>query len=220
MPGPRDRRPADWLDRQLRSRGVRDSRVLAAMAGVDRRRFVPPPEREYATDDAALPIGCAQTISQPYMVGAMTQELALAGAERVLEIGTGSGYQAAILAALAAEVFTVERHATLSLRARGVLDGLGVTNVRYRVGDGTLGWPEAAPFDRILVTAAAPAVPPPLFHQLAEGGLLVAPVGGEGGQELHVIRKVEGRPVVRTMIPCRFVKLIGAQGWAEGEPAG
>ena len=216
MPGPHDRRPADWLDRQLRSRGVTAPRVLAAMARVDRRRFVPPPEREQAVADAALPIGCAQTISQPYMVGAMTQELALAGPERVLEIGTGSGYQAAILAVLAAEVYTIERHPTLSLRARGVLDGMGLTNLRYKVGDGTLGWPEAAPFDRILVTAAAPAVPPPLFKQLAEGGLLIAPVGGEEGQELHVIRKESGRPVVRTMIPCRFVKLIGEEGWAEG----
>ena len=215
MPGPRDRRPADWLDRQLRSRGVRDPRVLAAMARVDRRQFVPPPERKHAVADAALPIGCAQTISQPFMVGAMTQELALAGPERVLEIGTGSGYQTAILAGLAAEVYTVERHATLSLRARGVLDGLGLTNVRFLVGDGTLGWPEAAPFDRILVTAAAPAVPPPLFGQLAGGGLMVIPVGDEAGQELHVICKVDGRPVVRTMIPCRFVKLIGAEGWAE-----
>ena len=218
MPGPRRPRPDDWLDRQLRARGIDDPRVLAAMAAIDRRRFLPPGERSHAVADSALPIGCDQTISQPYMVGAMTQELTLTGTERVLEIGTGSGYQTAILAVLAAEVFTVERHPLLSLRARGVLDGLGCTAISYLVGDGTLGWPEEAPFDRILVTAAAPAVPPPLFEQLAEGGLLVIPVGDEQGQELHVIRKVDGRPEVRTMIPCRFVKLIGAEGWYEDPP--
>jgi len=211
MPGPRDR----WLDEQVRKRGIDDPRILDAMARVDRRRFLPPDDRGEAQDDRALPIGCDQTISQPFMVAAMTNELSLSGAERVLEIGTGSGYQAAVLSVLAAEVFTVERHATLSLRARGILDGLGRTNVRYLVGDGTLGWPEHAPFDRVLVTAAAPSVPPSLFAQLSEGGILVAPVGDLEGQELHVVGKRDGRPVVRTLIPCRFVKLIGEEGWGE-----
>ena len=212
MPG---RPEGDWLDRQVRDRGVTDPGVLTAMALVDRRRFVPPADRTRAVADSALPIGCSQTISQPYMVGAMTQELSLTGAERVLEIGTGSGYQTAILATLTAAVFTIERHATLSLRARGVLDGLGLANVRYRIGDGSLGWPEEAPFDRILVTASAPAMPPALFAQLAEGGRLIVPVGGEDGQVLHVVTKVAGAAQTRTLIPCRFVKLVGDQGWAD-----
>lgn len=210
MPG-----PPDWLDEQVRARGIDDPRILGVMARIDRRRFLPPDDQDLALDDRALPIGCDQTISQPFMVAAMTRELALSGPEKVLEIGTGSGYQTAVLAGLAAEIFTVERHALLSLRARGILDGLGLANIRYSVGDGTLGWPEAAPFDRILVTAAAPAVPRPLFEQLAEGGVLVAPVGDLEGQELHVVRKEGGRPVVRTLIPCRFVRLIGEQGWRE-----
>ncbi len=208
-------RPDRWLDEQVRKRGIEDPRILAAMARIDRRRFLSPGDRADAQDDRALPIGCNQTISQPFMVAAMTKELALTGVERVLEIGTGSGYQAALLSELAAQVFTVERHGTLSLRARGILDGLGRTNLRYLVGDGTLGWPGEAPFDRVLVTAAAPCVPPPLFAQLAEGGILVAPVGDLDGQELHVVRKREGKAVVRTLLPCRFVKLIGEEGWGE-----
>src|SRR5262249_8811252 len=140
---------------------------------------------------------------------------ALRGNERVLEIGTGSGYQTAVLSQLAAEVFTVERLATLSLRARSILDGLRRTNVRYRIGDGTLGWPEEAPFDRILITAAAPDFPATLFDQLAEGGLLLAPVGEITGQELTLIRKQNGAPVAKRLMPCRFVKLIGKEGWIE-----
>jgi protein-L-isoaspartate(D-aspartate) O-methyltransferase len=163
-------------------------------------------------------IGCDQTISQPFMVAVMTVELALTGTELVLEVGTGSGYQTAILARLACEVYTVERHATLSLRARSILDGLGFENIHYRVGDGTLGWPEAAPFDRALITAAAPHVPRPIFDQLAEGGLLVLPLGDEESQRLTVVRKVKGRQVVREGLVCRFVPLIGREGW--GEPAG
>ena len=147
----------------------------------------------------------------------MTVELALTGIEKVLEIGTGSGYQTAILADLADEVFTIERNRQLSLRARGVLDGLGASSVRYRIGDGSLGLPEEAPFDRILVTAAAPALPPPLFAQLAEGGILVAPLGPRNEQTITVVRKEKGKPVVRKTLPCRFVKLIGAEGWSEEE---
>jgi protein-L-isoaspartate(D-aspartate) O-methyltransferase len=156
-------------------------------------------------------------MSQPFMVAVMTVELALTGSERVLEVGTGSGYQTAILSALASQIFTIERHATLSLRARSILDGLGRTNIRYRVGDGTLGWPEEAPFDRVLVTAAAPIFPGALFAQLSEGGILIAPLGEESTQTLTSIRKQAGRPVSRTLMACRFVKLIGAEGWS-GEP--
>jgi protein-L-isoaspartate(D-aspartate) O-methyltransferase len=161
-----------------------------------------------------VPIGLDQTISQPFIVAVMTLELALTGTERVLEIGTGSGYQTAVLSELAAEVFTIERHPTLSLRARGILDGLGRTNIRYRIGDGSLGWPDQAPFDRILIAAAAPDLPATLFDQLAEGGLLVVPLGDEEAQDLTVVRKHDGRPVRRAIMPCRFVKLIGAEGWA------
>ena len=163
-----------------------------------------------------MPIGLEQTISQPYVVAVMTQELALRGPERVLEIGTGSGYQTAVLSFLAAEVFTIERLTTLSLRARSILDGLCRTNIHYRIGDGTLGWPEEAPFDRILVTAGAPGFPATLFEQLAEKGILIAPLGEEDAQELILIRKVHGFPIQRALMPCRFVKLIGAEGWSEG----
>ena len=218
MPRPPEPSPGAAIVRQLQKKGIRDARVLDAIARVPRPRFVPPNFRDQALADRAVTIGCDQTISQPFMVAVMTVELALTGAERVLEIGTGSGYQTAILARLAREVFTVERHATLSLRARGVLDGLGIENIRYRIGDGTLGWPEAAPFDRALITAAAPRVPGPVFDQLAEGGLLVLPLGDEESQRITVVRKREGRPVVHEGMACRFVPLIGREGW--DEPAG
>ena len=149
------------------------------------------------------------------MVAAMTLELSLSGREKVLEIGTGSGYQSAVLAYLAAEVFTIERFAELSLRARGILDGLGLTNLHYKIGDGTLGWPEQAPFDRVLVTAAAPAMPRTLFEQLAEGGLLVVPIGNDDLQQLTIIRKTKGKPASRRVMSCRFVKLIGKEGWRD-----
>lgn len=216
MPGPRDDLPGSAIARQVRDRGVTDERVLDAMARFPRERFLPPATRAEAGADRAVPIGLDQTISQPYIVGVMTFELALTGVERVLEIGTGSGYQTAILSVLAQEIFTIERHATLSLRARGVLDGLGVTNVHYRIGDGSLGWPEAAPFDRVLVTAAAPAMPPDLFKQLAEGGVMVAPIGNSESQQLTVVRKCKGRAESRQVLPCRFVKLVGEGGWTRG----
>jgi protein-L-isoaspartate(D-aspartate) O-methyltransferase len=203
------------LLRQLRQRGLRDARVLDALARTPRERFVAPETRELATADRALPIDCGQTISQPYMVAVMTTELALTGTERVLEVGTGSGYQTAILARLASEVYTIERHTLLSLRARSILDGLGLMNVSYRVGDGTVGWPDAAPFDRILVTAGSPTIPGPLFDQLAEGGLMVLPLGPESEQTLTIVRKRSGQPVSRSLFACRFVKLIGREGWPE-----
>ncbi|MEO6810530.1 MAG: protein-L-isoaspartate(D-aspartate) O-methyltransferase [Isosphaeraceae bacterium] len=217
MPCPPEPPPGAALARQMQAKGINDPKVLRAIARFDRERFIPPHNRHQAGDDRALPIGLDQTISQPYMVAIMTRELALSGTERVLEIGTGSGYQTAILSSLAALVYTVERHPTLSLRARGVLDGLGIENVRYRTGDGSLGWPENAPFDRILVTAGAPGLPPALFEQLAEAGRLVAPLGDEDGQQLTVVTKQEGRPVSRQVLACRFVPLIGEGGWAESE---
>lgn len=215
MPRPPDSSSTDSIARQMRDKGIRDPRVLAALEHVPRVRFLPPGEREYALDDRALPIECDQTISQPYIVAVMTEELELAGAERVLEVGTGSGYQTAILSELAAEVFTIERHALLSLRARSLLDGLGRTNIHFRIGDGSLGWPAQDPFDRIIVTAAAPVLPPPLFAQLGEGGVLIVPLGDEEQQQLTVVRKQEGRPAAREVLPCRFVRLVGRAGWRE-----
>jgi protein-L-isoaspartate(D-aspartate) O-methyltransferase len=208
--------PGAAIARQVKAQGINDARVLDALARLSRARFLPPGERALATADRALPIGFDQTISQPLMVAVMTVELSLSGVERVLEVGTGSGYQTAVLGALAAEVFTIERLATLSLRARSVLDGLGRTNIHYRIGDGSLGWPDAAPFDRILVTAGAPGFPAALFGQLREGGILVAPLGASTEQELVEYRKRGGEPIRRTIMHCRFVKLIGEEGWSEG----
>jgi protein-L-isoaspartate(D-aspartate) O-methyltransferase len=207
--------PGAAIARRVKAQGVDSPRVLDALARLSRARFLPPEARPHAAEDRALPIGLDQTISQPLMVAEMTADLDLAGSERVLEIGTGSGYQTAVLSLLAAEVYSVERLATLSLRARGVLDGLGLTNIHFRIGDGSLGWPDEAPFDRILVTAGAPAFPATLFAQLREGGILVAPLGDAGDQDLVQVRKQNGKPVLRTIMPCRFVKLIGAEGWAD-----
>lgn len=203
------------LVEQVRRQGVNDPRILNVLGRVPRERFVPPDERPHSTEDRALPIGLKQTISQPFIVALMTLELALTGVERVLEIGTGSGYQTAILAELSGLIFTVERHPLLSLRARGILDGLGYTNIHYLVGDGSLGWSDEAPFDRILLTAAAPAVPPTLFSQLVEGGLLVAPIGSADDQKIVVVRKQDGVPVSHDVLACRFVPLIGEEGWPE-----
>lgn len=211
-----DEFPGAAIARQVRDRGVNNPRVLDALARLSRAFFIPPERRHEAEEDRAVPIGCDQTISQPYMVAVMTAELALTGTERVLEIGTGSGYQTALLAALAGEVFTIERHSLLSLRARGRLDGLGLTNVRYQVGDGSLGWESESPFDRILVTAAVPRFPDALFSQLIEGGLLVAPLGDEELQTLTVVHKQNGEPAARALMTCRFVPLIGEQGWSAG----
>lgn len=203
------------VSRQLRQRGIHDARVLEVMDRVPREWFVPPEARAQAYDDRALPIGSAQTISQPYMVSLMTQELRLSGSEKVLEIGTGSGYQAAVLAELCSEVYTVERLRDLSLRARAVLDTRGYENVRFHIGDGTLGWAEHAPYDRIVVTAMAPALPDPLFQQLCEGGILVIPIGTPDRQTLQAIEKVSGKPRVRDLCGCLFVHLFGAQGWPD-----
>lgn len=213
MHGRREDPPGVAIARMVRDRGITDATVLKAIARFPRERFVPPEMRDEAGLDKAVAIGCEQTISQPYIVGFMTSALELAPEHRVLEVGTGSGYQTAILSAMAKEVVTIERHATLSLRARGVLDGLDVENVKYRIGDGSLGFPLLGPYERILVTAAAKAMSPPLFDQLVEGGLMVAPIGGDEGQQITVIRKVQGRAEARELLACRFVKLFGLAGW-------
>ena len=215
MPRPPDEPTGATLAAKLRAQGFDDPRVLAAIAALPRERFVPPEQRSKVRQDRAIAIGFEQTISQPFMVATMTRELRLTGTERVLEIGTGSGYQTAVLSRLAAEVFTIERIPTLSLRARAVLDGLGIENVRFKIGDGTLGWRDQAPFDRIIVTAASPRIPHRLYEQLAEGGRLVTPIGTVREQTLDVITKINGRLNIRPILTCRFVKLIGVEGWKE-----
>ena len=203
------------VEEQLRGRDVTDERVLAAMRTVPRELFVPPEHREHAYEDAALPIGHGQTISQPYMVARICQELGLRGHEGVLDVGTGSGYQAAVLAELAAEVHTIERIPELAEHARANLVAAGYERVAVHVGDGTLGLPEHAPYDAIAVAAAAPQPPPSLYEQLVPGGRLVVPVGRRWGQELLVVvRSPEGPAVVRS-VPCRFVPLVGEEGYRD-----
>lgn len=201
------------VSEQIVSRGIRDERLLGAMREIPRHRFVPDSLRHRAYEDCPLPIGEGQTISQPYIVAEMTEALSLEGTEKVLEIGTGSGYQTAILCRLAREVVTTERVEPLFRSARRVLEELGIRNVRFRFGDGTLGSPEDAPFDAILVTAAAPEVPPPLFSQLAVGGVLVIPVGGRWEQDLVRLRKEERGSHREYLGGCRFVPLLGEYGF-------
>jgi len=203
------------VEEQLVRRGITDARVLDAMRKIPRHVFIEEALRDRAYGDHPLPIGEGQTISQPYMVAAMTQLLELEGTEKVLEIGTGSGYQTAILATLARRVCSVERLPALATRARRVLEELGSTNVIVKTGDGSFGWPDEAPFDRVLVTAGAPQVPAPLFQQLAEGGRLVVPVGEPQGQTLFLVEKVDGRMRTSTDCGCVFVKLVGKYGWEE-----
>jgi protein-L-isoaspartate(D-aspartate) O-methyltransferase len=203
------------VEEQLAYRGIRDPRVLAVMGRVPRHEFMPEALRTQAYGDHAMPIGEGQTISQPYMVALMTELLALTGNERVLEIGTGSGYQAAVLAELCQKVFTVERVKTLADKARATLDRLGYTNVAMKVFDGTYGWKEMAPFDAIIVTAAAPKVPDALLEQLKEGGRLVIPVGERYSQVLLRVAKSASGVTTTTSVPCMFVPLIGNHGWKE-----
>jgi protein-L-isoaspartate(D-aspartate) O-methyltransferase len=205
----------DMIRRQLRDRGILDPRVLDAMQKVARERFVPTESSKDAYSDQALRIGCGQTISQPYIVALMTEALELSSDETVLEIGTGSGYQTAVLAELAAEVLSLERMEPLAEQARQTLASMGYRNVAIRSGDGTLGWPERAPFSRIIATATAEQCPPALFDQLAEDGILVIPLGNYESQILYAIRKQHGRANFTALCGCRFVPLIGEQGWAE-----
>jgi protein-L-isoaspartate(D-aspartate) O-methyltransferase len=204
------------VERQLRRRGIRDERVLAAMARVPRHLFVPENLRHLAYEDGALPIGHGQTISQPYIVATICSLLRLRGDERVLDVGTGSGYQAAVLAELATEVVTIERVPELAERAREALASAGYGRVEVRVGDGSLGVPDRAPFDAIAVAAATPSVPPALYEQLSDGGRLVIPRGGRWGQDLVLVERTEEGAVERLSIPCRFVPLVGVEGFAGG----
>ena len=201
----------------IRRRGIKDERVLNAMLKVPRHLFVPADLVDRAYDDSPLPIGKGQTISQPYIVALMTEALGLDENSKVLEIGTGSGYQAAILAEIAKEVYTVERIPELAERAQKILRALGYNNVYFKIGDGTEGWPEFAPYDAIIVTAASPKVPEPLIEQLKVGGVLVIPVGSELTQELLKITKLseDGETKVESLGGCVFVKLKGKYGWQE-----
>ena len=203
------------LDRDLRGRDITDPEVLRVMAQVQREAFLPEGDRPQAYADKPLPIGAGQTISQPYIVALMTQLLRLDPDGEVLEIGTGSGYQTTVLAHLARKVYTMEAIEDLANRARDVLKKLDIDNVEYRLGDGSGGWPESRTFDRIVVTAAAPAWPQPLCAQLNEGGHIVAPVGRGGTQTLMVAEKQCGKLIETPVCGCRFVKLVGKYGFAE-----
>jgi protein-L-isoaspartate(D-aspartate) O-methyltransferase len=204
------------VERQLRNRGIDDERVLAAMAEAPRERFVPERFRHRAYADSAVPIEESQTISQPWIVAAICQALALGGHERLLEVGTGSGYSAFVLSRLAAEVVSVERHESLARRARRTLDSLEVGNVEVLVGDGSRGLPERAPFEAIAVHATAPAAPAKLIEQLAEGGRLVVPIAVEGADMLTLFRRGRDQVESTEISPCRFVPLVGEEGFAEG----
>lgn len=210
----------EMVEFDLRRRGIQDERVLAAFAKVDRRHFVSALDRPRAYDDCALPITHGQTISQPFMVALMLEALHLTGTEKALEIGTGSGYQTALLAELCREVWTVERIEFLATTAEDLLLELGYRNVHYHLGDGSLGWLSGAPYDRIVVSAACPALPSALVEQLTEGGIVAAPVGPPAGQDLVVGTKRAGQLETHVGTSCIFVRLIGAQGFANAAQAG
>ncbi|MGC2422233.1 MAG: protein-L-isoaspartate(D-aspartate) O-methyltransferase [Candidatus Acidiferrales bacterium] len=205
----------DMVARQIRERGIHSQRVLDAMEKVPRHLFVAPEQIRQAYADEPLPIGEGQTISQPFMVAAMAEALSLEGHERVLEVGAGSGYQAAVLSLLAHSVVAIEVQPRLAASSRERLARLGYVNVRVEEGDGSLGWPAGAPYEAILVTAAAPAVPPPLVEQLAEGGRIVIPVGSAHQQELLCVVKRDGHTTRQSLYACRFVPLLGRYGWKQ-----
>jgi len=206
---------AEMVERQLRRRGITDERVLSAMGRVGRELFVPESLRSHAYDDGALPIGHEQTISQPFVVATICTLLGLEGHERVLDVGTGSGYQTAVLAELASEVVTIERVPELAAQAREHLHEAGHPDVEIRVGDGSLGVPDRAPFDAIAVAAAAPRVPRALYDQLSEGGRLVLPRGSRRGQDLVLVVRTADGPTERASISCRFVPLVGDEGFGD-----
>ena len=212
---PYAKRRQTMVREHIAARGVKDARVLAAMKRVPREEFVPPELRDSAYADLPLPIGEGQTISQPFIVASMTEALRLTGGERVLEVGTGSGYAAAVLAEIADEVFTIERIPALVTSAKAALERLGYGNVHVITGDGTLGYPTGAPYDAIVVTAEGPRVPPALRDQLKRGGRLVMPMGDPHNQMLvRLTRRAEGDDTIEELYPVRFVPLIGAEGWA------
>lgn len=198
---------------QLADRGIRDERVLEAFRRVPRHLFVPEEQRSRAYEDHPLEIGAGQTISQPYMVATMTEALALQGGEKLLEVGTGSGYQTAILLAMGARVYTIERLPGLSRKAEEALEFAGFPGAQFRVGDGSLGWPEEEPFDRVIVTAGAPSMPVSLVQQLREGGTMAIPIGDEKEQELILVSREGGFVKKKRVCSCVFVKLVGAEGW-------
>jgi protein-L-isoaspartate(D-aspartate) O-methyltransferase len=204
------------VDSQLRARGIRDERVLQAMASVPRHEFVPQGLRDQAYEDHPLPIGEGQTISQPYIVGITLEAMLLQASHRVLEVGTGSGYQTALLAELAQHVFSMERHNALAASASSVLARLEYSNISISIGDGSAGLPDQGPFDAIVVSAAAPRVPGALFEQLREGGRMVVPVGQPQAQQLQLVRKENGRAAIVSLGGCSFVPLIGDQGYISG----
>jgi len=203
------------VEEQLVSRGIKDAKVLNAFLKVERHRFIPQDSRNSAYADFPVPIGKSQTISQPYIVALMTESLVLSGKEKVLEIGTGSGYQTAILAELVKEIYSIERFEELAIKAQDILKELGYENIRIKAGDGTLGWPEAAPFDRIIVTASAPKIPFTFIEQLADNGKLILPLGGSFGQVLTLTEKIDGKIKASDICGCVFVPLIGKYGWQE-----
>ena len=203
------------VEEQLVERGVKNLSVLEAMSRVPRHLFAQDSLQHRAYGDTPLPIGENQTISQPYIVGAMTEALALKGEERVLEIGTGSGYQTAIIAELCRQVFTIERLNNLSRKAQNILESLNYMNIVFKMFDGTYGWPDQAPFDAILITASAPEIPDSLVKQLGDGGRLVAPLGGADKQKLVVLTKKGDRVSRRDLVNCKFVPLIGKYGWPQ-----
>jgi protein-L-isoaspartate(D-aspartate) O-methyltransferase len=206
----------DMVESQLRAREIRDERVLAAMSRVPRHEFVSAEFRDQVYEDHPIPIGEDQTVSQPYIVAIMLQALALIPSDTVLEIGTGSGYQTALLAELTGQVYSVERHASLARMAEATLRRLGYGNVQVLLGDGSNGLPDHAPFDAIVVSAAAPQIPPPLFEQLRDGGRMVIPVGPAQAQELQLVYKNAGQSLVTRLEGCRFVPLIGSKGYQSG----
>jgi len=203
------------VEEQVVARGIKDARVIAAMRKIPRHLFVEEALQNQAYSDRPLPIGEKQTISQPYMVALMSEALQLTGKEKVLEIGSGSGYQTAILAEMARQVFSIERILSLTMKARMLLINLGYTNVEVKFSDGTEGWIGESPFDAIIVTAGSPDIPQPLVHQLAAGGRLVIPVGVESAQDLIRLTKTEEGIKREDLGGCRFVKLIGRHGWSE-----
>jgi len=207
-----DKNAFEMVRHQLIPRGIADKRVLAAMEKVPRDLFVPENLRAYSYEDGPLPLGEGQTISQPYMVAWMSELLELKGNEKVLEIGTGSGYQTAVLVELAGQVFSVETIEVLSLSAQKLLNGLGYKNISYKIGDGTLGWKEKSPFDRIIVTAAADKVPPDLFEQLEEKGKMIIPLGERFFQMCSIVEKLNGKMKITQLEGCTFVPLVGKYG--------
>lgn len=203
----------NMVDCQIKARGINDEKILQSMREIPRHLFVPEQQRTYAYEDFPLPIGEGQTISQPHIVALMTEMLRLKGHEKVLEIGTGSGYQAAVLSKIAKEVYTIEKIESIGLKAKELFKELGYKNIKVKIGDGTEGWAQYSPYDGIIVTAGSPQIPEPLIEQLGENGRIVVPIGGPFSQDLILGEKIKGELITRTICGCVFVPLIGKHGW-------